>query len=196
MPIDDSELDRLYQLPPSEFIAVRNALAKRAGAQGAEIRALPKPTLAVWAVNQLHWRHPDIHRPLVESAGNLRATHKAVIGGGRGCLRAAGRAHEAGPERALKAPLAIAAAGGPPATPPAGCARRSRRGASRSSQACPRAGGPSARRPAAGQSRQNPAAPRKKAKRRNPLGRSTERRLRAQTELSRPRNAPAPRPST
>ena len=111
MSVSESDLDRLYQLPPSEFIAARNALAKRAGGQAAEIRALPKPTLAVWAVNQLHWRQPDLYRALVESAGNLRATHKAVIAGGRGDLRAAGRAHEAALESALKATLAIAADG-------------------------------------------------------------------------------------
>jgi hypothetical protein len=110
--VSESDLDSLYQLPPSEFIAARNALAKRAGAQGADIRALPKPTLAVWAVNQLHWRQPDLYRALVQSAENLRATHKAVIGGGRGDLRVAGRAHEAALESALKATLAIAANGG------------------------------------------------------------------------------------
>jgi hypothetical protein len=111
MPLD-ADLNRLYQLPPSEFIAERNALAKRAGADGAEIRALPKPTAPVWAVNQVHWREPDIYRALVDSAENLRATHKAVLAGRKGDLRAAGRAHEEAIEKALKAALAIAAEGG------------------------------------------------------------------------------------
>ena len=108
----EADLNRLYQLPPSEFIAERNALAKRAGTDGAEIRALPRPTATVWAVNQLHWRHPDIYRALVQSAENLRATHKAVLGGKKGDLRAAGREHEEALERALKAALTIAAEGG------------------------------------------------------------------------------------
>jgi hypothetical protein len=108
----DSDLDRLYQLPPSAFVAERNALAKRAGERGEEIRALPKPTLPVWIVNQLHWRHPDVYRALVESAENLRATHKAVLGGRRGDLRAASKAHEEAVEAALKAALAIANEGG------------------------------------------------------------------------------------
>ena len=112
MAVSDSDLDRLYQLPLSEFIAERNALAKRAGAKGADIRALPKPTLAVWAVNQLYWREPDIYRALVEAAENLRATHKAVIRGGQGDLRSAAREHEAALETALKATLAIAGEGG------------------------------------------------------------------------------------
>src|SRR5918992_1894792 len=114
----DADLDRLYQVPPAEFIAERNALAKRAGERAAEIRALPKPTQAVWAVNQLHWRHPEIYRALIENAENLRATHRAVLGGrmgsgGRGGdparvdLRGASRAHEEAVEAALKATLAI-----------------------------------------------------------------------------------------
>ena len=104
----DSDLDRLYQLPPSAFIAERNALAKRAGARAEEIRGLPKPTLPVWIVNQLHWRHPDVYRALIESAENLRATHKAVLGGRRGDLRTASRTHEEAVEAALKAALGIA----------------------------------------------------------------------------------------
>jgi hypothetical protein len=112
----DADIDRLYQLPPPEFIAERNALAKRAGARGADIRALPKPTLPVWAVNQLHWRHPEIYRSLLDTAENLRATHKAVLAGRRGDLRAASRAHEEALDAALKAALAIAAEGGNPAS--------------------------------------------------------------------------------
>jgi hypothetical protein len=108
----EADLDRLYQLPPGEFVAERNALAKRAGADGADIRALPKPTAPVWAVNQLHWRHPDIYSALIESAENLRATHKAVLAGKKGDLRAAGRTHEKALEGALKATLAIAGESG------------------------------------------------------------------------------------
>jgi hypothetical protein len=110
----DADLDHLYQLPPSAFIAERNALAKRSGTRGGDIRALPKPTLPVWVVNQLHWRHPEIYRSLIDSAENLRATHKAVLGGRRGDLRAASRTHEEALDAALKAALAIAAEGGSP----------------------------------------------------------------------------------
>jgi hypothetical protein len=117
----DTDLDRLYQLKPSEFIAERNAIAKRAGARGSEIRALPKPTAAVWAVNQLHWRQPELYRSLVEAAENLRATHKAVTSGRRADLRTASRAHEEALEAALKATLAIANDDG---TPPSDATRQ------------------------------------------------------------------------
>jgi hypothetical protein len=108
----DADLDRLYQLPPAQFVAERNAIAKRAGGREAEIRALPKPTLPVWAVNQLHWREPEIYQSLVAKAEDLRSTHKAVLAGRRGDLRAASRAHEEAVEAALKAAVAIAGEGG------------------------------------------------------------------------------------
>jgi hypothetical protein len=110
----ETDLDRLYQLKPSEFTAERNALAKRAGTRGADIRALPKPTAAVWAVNQLHWRKPELYRSLVQAAENLRATHKAVMSGRQGDLRSASRAHEEALDAALKATLDIATEDGHP----------------------------------------------------------------------------------
>jgi hypothetical protein len=104
----DSDLDRLYQLKPSEFTAERNAIAKRAGPRAADIRALPKPTAAVWAVNQLYWRQGELYRSLIRAAENLRATHKAVMAGRRADLRVASRVHEEALEAALKATLEIA----------------------------------------------------------------------------------------
>jgi len=66
----ESELDRLYQLPLSEFASARDALAKRLRAEGEreqadEIKALRKPTAAVWLVNQLVRERPlDVQRLL------------------------------------------------------------------------------------------------------------------------------------
>jgi hypothetical protein len=52
MPSLDDEIDTLYQQPLSAFVRERDALAKRAGAEGATIRRLEKPSAAAWAVNQ------------------------------------------------------------------------------------------------------------------------------------------------
>jgi hypothetical protein len=66
----ESELDRLYQLPLSEFTSTRDELAKRLRAEGEreqadEIKTLRKPTAAVWLVNQLvHERPLDVQRLL------------------------------------------------------------------------------------------------------------------------------------
>lgn len=108
--------DRLYQVPLSEFIAERDALAKAAGPQRAEIRRIQKPTLPAWAVNQLYWRSRSTYEELLQRAADLRATHDAALGGQPADLRGAGRAHEDALARALKGTLALLAEGGHPVT--------------------------------------------------------------------------------
>jgi hypothetical protein len=110
------DLDRLYQLPLNEFTAARNDLAKRAGAAGADVKTLTKPPLAAWAVNQLYWQDRETYDALIEAAEALRATHKSVLGGKRGDLRAAGKDHDEAVERALKSTLSILADSGNPVT--------------------------------------------------------------------------------
>src|SRR5688572_5067361 len=112
----ESPLDRLYQLPLSDFVSARNALAKEPGADAAAIRALQKPSLPAWAVNQLYWRHRDVYDDLVARAQDLRATHDATLGGKRPDLRGASRVHEEAVDAALKATLAVLAEDGQPVT--------------------------------------------------------------------------------
>ena len=103
----EAQIDELFQLPLDQFTAARNALAKAAGKNGAEIKQLSKPPLAAWAVNQLYWSQPDAYEALVKAAEQMRRTHKAVIEGGRGDLREAGREHEHALDVALKATVAV-----------------------------------------------------------------------------------------
>jgi hypothetical protein len=58
----DAKIDDLYKLPLSEFTSARNALAKTLGKDdGAKIvKALEKPTVVPWAVNQVYWRAPRL----------------------------------------------------------------------------------------------------------------------------------------
>lgn len=112
-----TDLDELFQRPLSEFTSARNALAKTAGKDGAEIKALSKPPLAAWAVNQLYWQDRDRYEALIDAAGEMRRTHKSVIEGKRGDLRAASREHEIAVEAALKATLSLLKDSGTPATP-------------------------------------------------------------------------------
>jgi hypothetical protein len=112
----DAEIDRLYQLSLDEFTAARNALAKESGQAGAEIRALQKPPLAAWAINQVYWRGRPAFHALEASAAALRAAHSAVVSGKRADLRAAGKAHDDALEAVLKAALAILRDAGQPAT--------------------------------------------------------------------------------
>jgi hypothetical protein len=112
----DPDIDRLYQLPPDQFVAARNALARQAGAEGAAIRRLAKPSLAAWAVNQLFWQQRAAYQELIDRAADIRATHEAAARGRSADLRGAGRAHEEAVERALKATLAILSDSGHPVT--------------------------------------------------------------------------------
>ncbi|HJR58038.1 MAG TPA: hypothetical protein VJ813_01515, partial [Vicinamibacterales bacterium] len=111
-----SELDELFQQPLAEFTNARNALARKAGKDGAGIKALSKPPLAAWAVNQLYWHDRDRYEALIEAAGEMRRTHKSVIEGKRGDLRAASREHEIAVEDALKATLSLLKESGSPVT--------------------------------------------------------------------------------
>jgi hypothetical protein len=68
-----AELDRLYRLPLAEFTGARNELAKRSGKRSAEIKALAKPPVAAWAVNQLYWQRRPEYDALVDAAQQLRS---------------------------------------------------------------------------------------------------------------------------
>ena len=113
---DEAGIDRLFQLPLDEFTAARNALAKQAGQDSAAIRQLTKPPLAAWAVNQLFWQQRETYDALVKASDALRRTHKAVLGGRAGDLRAAGREHDQALDRAVKATMGIVTATGHPSS--------------------------------------------------------------------------------
>jgi hypothetical protein len=112
----EGEIDRLYQLPPEEFTAARNALAKGAGADAARIRALTKPPIGAWAVNQLYREDADTWNALIEASENARRAHRAVLSGKNADVRAANKVHDEAADRALKATLALLARAGHPAT--------------------------------------------------------------------------------
>lgn len=112
----DGEIDRLYQLPLEEFTPARNALAKGAGAEAARIRALTKPPIAAWAVNQLYWTSGDVWNALLAAADNARRAHRAVLAGKAADVRAANKVHDEAVDKALKATLALLAKADHPAT--------------------------------------------------------------------------------
>lgn len=112
----DEEIDRLYQLPLAEFTAARNALAKQAGKEGAGIKALAKPPVAAWAVNQLYWKDRSRYDALIDTAVQMRKAHKAVMEGKNADLRVTGKMHEEALEAALKATVALMKEDGQPIT--------------------------------------------------------------------------------
>jgi hypothetical protein len=70
------DLERLYSLPLEDFTDERNALVRSLRQEGkpdeAEaVKALRKPSVAVWATNQLAREHPDDVRALTAAAERL-----------------------------------------------------------------------------------------------------------------------------
>lgn len=108
----DAAIDRLYQLPLAEFTGARNELAKQAGARSAEVKALAKPPVAAWGVNQLYWHRRPEYDALVAAAHELRRAHAAVLGGKSGDVRGAGKTHEDRVTAALDTVLEILNEGG------------------------------------------------------------------------------------
>jgi hypothetical protein len=97
----EEELENLYRGPLESFTSTRNDLARRlqkAGQADAadRIRALKKPTVAVWTVNQLARRQSDNVAALVEAGRQLRrAQREALSGRGAEVLRQATAAERA-----------------------------------------------------------------------------------------------------
>jgi hypothetical protein len=78
----------LYALPYGEFVAARTAAAKDVSsvpapaaeqrALASEVRALPKPSVAAWAVNMLAAYSPDILHELVDLGTSMQAAQSAL----------------------------------------------------------------------------------------------------------------------
>ena len=90
----EAELDDLYALPPADFTGARNDLARRLKQAGqadaaARVKQLRKPTVPLWAVNQLARLHPDEVRALLDAGSRLRAAQQAALRGDSQELRTA-----------------------------------------------------------------------------------------------------------
>src|SRR5688500_5287730 len=86
------DVDALFQLPQSEFTAARNALAarlKKAGhpERADEVKALAKPPVSAWAVNQLYWRHREAFDRLITTGEQFRQAQAAQLSGQSADLR-------------------------------------------------------------------------------------------------------------
>ena len=66
------EVDALFKLPLAEFTGARNTLGARLkksgqGDEAARVKALAKPSISAWAVNQLYWHHREAFDQLIDS---------------------------------------------------------------------------------------------------------------------------------
>jgi hypothetical protein len=88
--VEDS-IGRLYQLPLDEFTPARNALAKES--KQPAIKALEKPNVAAWAVNQLYWKERPTYDRLVKAVERLRGEHRKLLSGKSSDIRDAEKSH-------------------------------------------------------------------------------------------------------
>jgi hypothetical protein len=114
--------DELFRLAPGEFVAARDELARRLRREGdaeaaAEVKALRRPPLSAWAVNQLaRDRGRELER-LVAAGERLRAARQtARAGEGADELGAATRAEREAVAGLVEAALELLREAGHPAT--------------------------------------------------------------------------------
>jgi hypothetical protein len=73
----ENDLDALFRLPVAEFTAARNTLAaqlKKGGRRDESegVKALAKPSITAWAVNQLYWQHREAFDRLIATGQRFR----------------------------------------------------------------------------------------------------------------------------
>jgi hypothetical protein len=89
------EVDELVDVPPEEFIAARDELAKRLKAEGradeaANVKKLRKPTVVQWVTEQVRRRHVGAVDALRAASNDVaKAQEAAVTRGDRDALREA-----------------------------------------------------------------------------------------------------------
>ncbi len=118
----NAEVDRLYQLPLAAFVRERDALAARVKAQqGAEaaghIKALAKPGIAAWVVNQLFWRFRTDFTALLVAGDSFRLAQQQRLGGVEVDIAPAMRARQAALETLLGHAADLLKEGGHQPTP-------------------------------------------------------------------------------
>jgi hypothetical protein len=80
------EIDALFALPLTEFIDGRNALAARMKREkrideAERVKALAKPPVSAWAVNQLYWKHREEFERLLAAGKRFRDAQTSQLTG-------------------------------------------------------------------------------------------------------------------
>jgi hypothetical protein len=116
MSVDD-QIAELYGLPLDEFTSARDKLSKQLRAEGdkdsaSRVKALKKPNIAAWALNQLAHRYPGGLEELFEVTARVRDAQRKVMSGRKADLRAATDERNAVVARLTKLAQDVLEAGG------------------------------------------------------------------------------------
>src|SRR5258706_10449288 len=73
----EDDVDELFRLPLAEFTDARKILTARLkqdgrGDQSNRVKALVKPSISAWAVNQLYWKHREAFDRLIATGQRFR----------------------------------------------------------------------------------------------------------------------------
>jgi hypothetical protein len=109
----ESNIDTLYRGPLEEFVSARTALAKSlSGSDAKRVKALQKPAVVAWAVNQVYWHARPAYDRLIKSGKALRSAQIAALGGKSADVRGAGETHRAAIAGAVKEARRLAESSG------------------------------------------------------------------------------------
>lgn len=104
------DIDELYQLPQGEFVGARNALSKTlSGSDAAHVKALPKPTVVPWGINQLYWRDRNTYDRVMKTGEAVREAQIAALKGRAADIRRASEAHRSAIAEAVRSATSLAA---------------------------------------------------------------------------------------
>ena len=82
----EDNVDAMFRLPLAEFIAARKTLAARLkqvgrGNEADRVKALVKPSISAWAVNQLYWKHREAFDRLIATGQRFRKAQTSGLAG-------------------------------------------------------------------------------------------------------------------
>jgi len=90
----EDDVDALFKIPLPEFTGARNTLAAQLkksgrGDEAVLVKALVKPSISAWAVNQLYWNHRDAFDRLIASGERFHKAQASPVAGKLANLRGA-----------------------------------------------------------------------------------------------------------
>ena len=90
----EDDVDALFKIPLPEFACARNTLAAQLkksgrGDEAVLVKALVKPSISAWAVNQLYWNHRDAFDRLIASGERFHKAQASPVAGKLANLRGA-----------------------------------------------------------------------------------------------------------
>ena len=105
----ESKIDDVYRRPLDEFVSARSALASELkGDDAKRVKALKKPTIVPWAVNQVFWHAKPIFDRVQVSGAELRRAQIAALEGRKADVHSAADAHRKAIASAVERALALA----------------------------------------------------------------------------------------